>query len=67
MPLVRIDLLRGRPTELLQLLIARVSQVVAETLDTPIERVRVLVNEVPPELWGIGGEPASKVRREESS
>lgn len=61
MPLVRIDVLAGRPPELLEELIAAVSETVARTLDVPIERVRVLVNEVPPHLWGIGGVPASRV------
>ena len=37
-------------------------QVVADTLDTPIDRVRVLVSEVDPDLWGIGGVPYSVAR-----
>ncbi len=61
MPFVRIDVLAGRPPELLEELIAAVSETVARTLDVPIERVRVLINEVPPHLWGIGGVPASRV------
>lgn len=61
MPFVKIDLLEGRPPELLERLIARVSATVAETLDTPIDRVRVVISEVPPHLWGIGGVPASKI------
>ncbi len=61
MPLVRIDVLEGRSPEMLETLIERVSQTVAETLETPVDRVRVVINEVPPHLWGIGGVPASKV------
>ncbi len=61
MPFVRIDVLAGRPPELLERLIEQVSAAVSETLDTPIERVRVVVNEVPPHLWGIGGVPASRI------
>ncbi len=61
MPFVSIDVLAGRPPELLERLIARVSETVSETLDTPIERVRVVIHEVPPHLWGIGGVPASQV------
>ena len=37
-------------------------RVVADTLDTPIDRVRVLVSEVDPDLWGIGGVPYSVAR-----
>jgi 4-oxalocrotonate tautomerase len=62
MPLVRIDLVRGRDKAVLIRLVEEVSQVVAGTLDTPIDRVRVLVNEVDPDLWGIGGVPYSVAR-----
>lgn len=61
MPFVRIDVLAGRPPAVLEALIAAVSETVARTLEVPIERVRVVVNEVPPHLWGIGGVPASRV------
>lgn len=61
MPFVRIDVLAGRPPMLLEALIEAVSETVARTLDVPIERVRVVINEVPPHLWGIGGVPASRV------
>jgi 4-oxalocrotonate tautomerase len=63
MPLVRIDLLEGRPREKLKRLIRNVSEVVAATLDTPIERVRVVIDEVSPDLWGIAGVPASETDR----
>ena len=62
MPFVRIDLVRGRDKAMLMRLVEEVSQVVATTLDTPVERVRVLVNEVDPDLWGIGGVPYSVAR-----
>jgi 4-oxalocrotonate tautomerase len=62
MPFVRIDVLEGRPRERLKVLISRVTDTVAEVLETPRERVRVVVTEVPRDLWGIGGVPASEVR-----
>jgi 4-oxalocrotonate tautomerase len=62
MPFVRIDVVRGRDKAVLMRLVEEVSQVVARTLDTPIERVRVLVSEVDPDLWGIGGVPYSIAR-----
>jgi 4-oxalocrotonate tautomerase len=62
MPFVHIDLVRGRDKALLMRLIEEVSRVVAETLDTPIDRVRVVVAEVDPDLWGIGGVPYSVAR-----
>jgi 4-oxalocrotonate tautomerase len=62
MPFVRIDLVRGRDKAVLMRLVEEVSEVVARTLDTPIDRVRVLVSEVDPDLWGIGGVPYSVAR-----
>jgi 4-oxalocrotonate tautomerase len=65
MPLVRIDMLEGRPPEKLGELHSRVSALIAEVLDTPIERVRTIITEIPPECWGIGGVPASQARADE--
>ena len=62
MPFVRIDLVRGRDKAALMRLVEEVSRVVADTLDTPIDRVRVMVSEVDPDLWGIGGVPYSVAR-----
>jgi 4-oxalocrotonate tautomerase len=65
MPLVRIDMLEGRPRSKLGELHSRVSALVAEILETPVERVRTIITEVPPECWGIGGVPASQARADE--
>jgi 4-oxalocrotonate tautomerase len=62
MPFVRIDLVRGRDKAVLIRLVEEVSKVVADTLDTPIDRVRVMVSEVDPDLWGVGGVPYSVAR-----
>ncbi len=43
--------------------IREVSEAMSRSLDTPIERVRVIITEMPKNRFGIGGEPASKVRR----
>src|SRR5260370_1564923 len=58
MPLVRIDIMEGRPPEKIRELHGRVAALVAEILDTPIERVRTYITQCPPEGWGIGGVPA---------
>ena len=64
-PFVTIRLLAGRPPEQHEALIARVSALVAEIVDVPVARVRVMIVEVPPALWGIGGVPAATQRRDE--
>src|SRR5262249_60818881 len=62
MPLVRIDIMEGRPPEKIRELHSRVAELVAEILDTPIERVRTYITQFPPESWGIGGGPADVAR-----
>jgi 4-oxalocrotonate tautomerase len=65
MPLVRIDIMEGRPPEKIRELHGRVAALVAEILDTPIERVRTYITQFPPEGWGIGGVPADVSRADE--
>ena len=65
MPLVRIDIMEGRPPEKIRELHSRVAALVAEILDTPIERVRTYITQFPPEGWGIGGVPADVARANE--
>ena len=65
MPLVRIDIMEGRPPEKIRELHSRVAALVAEILDTPIERVRTYITQFPPEGWGIGGVPANVARADE--
>ncbi|MBI5090557.1 MAG: tautomerase family protein [Actinobacteria bacterium] len=64
-PFITIDVLAGRPPEQHQALIERISPLVAEIVGCPLDRVRTLVVEVPPQLWGIAGVPAASARRAE--
>ncbi|NSL50573.1 4-oxalocrotonate tautomerase [Calidifontibacillus erzurumensis] len=62
MPLIQIHIIEGRPPEKIEQLIKEVTDTVCKTLDAPIESVRVLINEIPPEHWGIAGESVKKRR-----
>jgi 4-oxalocrotonate tautomerase family enzyme len=62
-PFVTLDLLEGRPVEQHTALIEQISSLVAELVGVPLDRVRLRINEVPPSDWGIGGVPASELRR----
>jgi 4-oxalocrotonate tautomerase family enzyme len=64
-PFVSVDLLQGRPIEQHTAIIERMSALVAEIMNVPIERTRLRINEVAPHDWGIGGVPASELRRRE--
>ena len=55
MPIVRIDLVAGRSPDRIRNLISRVTEAVVATLEVRPEQVRVLLTEVSPEHWAIGG------------
>lgn len=55
MPIVRIEMLAGRPAAKQAELIRRVTEAVAGTLDVRPEQVRVLLYEIAPEHWAVGG------------
>ena len=56
MPIVRIELLQGRTPEVKDELIARVTDAVVTMLGVDPEQVRVLLYELPPEHWAVGGQ-----------
>lgn len=62
MPLIQISILEGRTPEKIEELIKEVSKTVSTTLDAPMESIRVLINEMPLEHWGIAGESVKKRR-----
>jgi 4-oxalocrotonate tautomerase len=55
-PIVRIELLRGRTPKVKNELITRVTDAVLTTLGVDREQVRVLLYELPPEHWAVGGQ-----------
>lgn len=64
MPLVYINLVKGRDPEKIEKMITAVSESIATTLDAPIESVRIMINEMEDHQFGVGGKPWSVVRRE---
>jgi 4-oxalocrotonate tautomerase len=63
MPIANIQLIAGREPQLKTSLIKAVTAVIAETLKVKPETVRVILTEVPPEHWGIGGVTAKELGR----
>jgi len=56
MPIVRIELLQGRAPKVKNELIVRITDAVVTTLGVDPEQVRVLLYELPPEHWAVGGQ-----------
>jgi 4-oxalocrotonate tautomerase len=62
MPIVTIHLLEGRTPEQKKQLIKNVSSAVIQTLAAPPESVRVILNEMPCDHYGIAGLPVLEYR-----
>jgi len=62
MPIIRIELLEGRSPNLKEELIRRVAEAVTATLAVQPAQVRVLLYELPPEHWGVGGQSKAAPR-----
>ena len=56
MPIVRIELIEGRAPEVKENLIRRVTDAVTAALAVQPAQVRVLLYELPPEHWAVGGQ-----------
>jgi 4-oxalocrotonate tautomerase len=54
MPFIEITLVEGRSPEQLRSLISNVTRAVVESVDAPIESVRVVLREVPPTHFAAG-------------
>ena len=65
MPIVRIELLQGRTPVVKNELIARVTDTVVTTLGVDPDQVRVLLYELPPEHWAVGGQTKTAQQQNE--
>lgn len=54
MPIISVQLLRGRSPEVKRTLMRELAHAAIRTLGVPEQSVRVLLAEVEPEHWGIG-------------
>lgn len=62
MPLIQVTMVEGRTIAQKHALIRNLSQAMAESLDVPLERIRVALYEISADEWGIGGQPFSVAR-----
>ncbi|WP_420489160.1 2-hydroxymuconate tautomerase [Neobacillus vireti] len=60
MPFIQVNILKGRSPEKKERLIREMTDLVSEVLDAPVQSVRVMINELEPEHWGIAGESVKK-------
>lgn len=54
MPIIHISIIEGRDASAVKACLKAIARSVHETLDVPLESIRVYANEVPPTHWAIG-------------
>ena len=57
MPIVEVTLIEGRSKEQKRARVKEVTDAVVSSIGAPIEAVRVIVREIPPENFAVGGIP----------
>ncbi len=63
MPFAQIYLIEGRSAEQKKAVIEKVTQALVEAVGAPVANVRVWIQEVPKENWGIAGVSAKDLGR----
>jgi 4-oxalocrotonate tautomerase len=59
-PFLQVNILEGRSPEMKEKLISELTDTVCNVLGAPKESVRILINEMQSEHWGIAGESVKK-------
>lgn len=59
MPLIQVTLVEGRSAEAKRALMEELTDAAVRTIAAPRDSVRVILTEVPPEHWAVGGRPKS--------
>lgn len=65
MPMIQVTLLEGRDAPAKERLIRDLTRAAVDALDAPIASVRVILHEVPPAHWGVGGVSKAEAARQE--
>ncbi|MDP3173369.1 MAG: 2-hydroxymuconate tautomerase [Phenylobacterium sp.] len=63
MPVAIVNLIEGRSVEKKKAMIIAVTKAISESLDAPVESIRVIIQEVPSTDWGIAGKTAKDMGR----
>jgi 4-oxalocrotonate tautomerase len=63
MPIAQLYIIEGRTDEQKEMLIREVSEAMARSIDAPMEKIRVMITEMPKQHFGIAGTSAKKMGR----
>jgi 4-oxalocrotonate tautomerase len=64
MPLIEIHLLKGRTAEQKKKLLASVTEAVVESIDAPLQSIRVWIHEMTEDDYMVAGHMASERKRQ---
>lgn len=63
MPIIQITLIEGRESKDIENCMRNVAQTVHESLNTPLENIKIMVNEVAPNRFSSGTKLISEIRK----
>ena len=66
MPFITVQLIEGRSVEQKHALIKEISEAAIRVLDADPDNVRIVINEVTADDWGVGGVPVAVSRTKKS-
>jgi 4-oxalocrotonate tautomerase len=61
MPIATINMLEGRTDEQKEKLIVKMTEAINEAIDAPIPSIRIIINEMPKQHFGIAGKSVKKM------
>jgi len=56
MPIVQINMLKGRTIEQKRALVKKVTEALGETIDAPAHKVRIILNDMEHDMYAIAGQ-----------
>ena len=63
MPIATLNIIEGRSDEQKEELIKKVTLAIHESIDSPIENIRIIINEMPKQHFAIGGKSIKELGR----
>ncbi|MBS9782900.1 MAG: 4-oxalocrotonate tautomerase family protein [Arcobacter sp.] len=63
MPIATINIIEGRSDEQKEKLIIEMTEAIHKAIDAPKENIRVIINEMPKQHFGIAGKSVKKMGR----
>jgi len=64
MPVIQVQLMEGRSPEQLRAMVERLTDAMVETANAPRDGVHVIIEEVDPDHWAVGGRLVRAIRAE---